>query len=75
MNVAYLSVIGEFPIRLLLIAVHTNHLICVLPVMSLFSVVTLVSAVLFVAARRNHPISHILEVLTLMRDIHSRTAY
>lgn len=57
------------------ITIHANHFVGVLPVVAFFLVVAFVTAVILVAAGRNHPVGYICKVLTFMGDIDLPLSY
>jgi hypothetical protein len=70
-----LTTIWQFSVVLFLVAVHAHHLVSILPIMTFMFVVAFIAAVLLVTARWNHPVCYVLEVVALMRDINSASAY
>ena len=64
-----LTHVGQFPVALVIITIHTHHSIRVLPAVLFLLVVALVTAVVLVAAGRDHPVGHIREIVTLVWDL------
>ena len=69
-NRAGLARVGKFPIALFFVAVHTDHLASILPVVAFFLVMALIAAVVLVATWRDHPICDVSEELALMWNVY-----